>query len=64
MRLSGQFQIIFFFFLQKGFEHKKRSQAKINQQKKIKQTLNSKGNIFMRGKTSKTFRKQKKNKLV
>ena len=47
MKLSGQFQICFFFFLQKDFERKrKHPQAKINQQNKIKQTLNSKGNIF------------------
>ena len=38
---------LFFFFLQKDFERKrKHQQAKINQQNKIKQTLNSKGNIF------------------
>ena len=49
MRLSGQFRacaFFFVFFLRKGFERKKHSQAKINQQNKIKQTLNNKGNIF------------------
>ena len=50
MRLSGQFQAclfnFFFFFLRKGFERKKHSQAKINQQNKIKQTLNNKDNTF------------------
>ena len=62
MRLSGQFQtnFFFFFFLQKGFERKKHSQAKINQQKKIKQTKNSKGNIFYARKNFKNFSLTKK----
>ena len=64
MRLSGQFQTNFFFFLQEGFERKKHSQAKISQKKKIKQTLNSKGNIFYAQKNFKNFSLTKKKKLV
>ena len=60
MRLSGQFQTNFFFFLQEGFERKKHSQAKISQKKKIKQTLNSKGNIFYAQKNFKNFSLTKK----
>ena len=66
MRLSGQFQtnfFFFFFFLRKGFERKKHLQAKINQQKKIKQTINSKGNIFYARKNFKNFSLTKKKNL-
>ena len=44
MRLSRQFQTCLI-FLRKSIERKK-TQVKINQQNKIKQTLNNKGNIF------------------
>ena len=43
MRLLGQFQACLFFY-ENDLSVKK--QAKINQQNKIKQTLNNKGNIF------------------
>ena len=38
----------FFFFYKKTLNLKKHLQAKINQQNKIKPTLNNKGNIFSR----------------
>ena len=47
MRLSRQFQAYLFIFLRKGFEHKKNTHQKVNQQNKIKQTLNNKDNIFL-----------------
>ena len=47
MRLSGQFQACLFFFYELVLSVKKHSQAKMNQQNKIKQTLNNKGNIFL-----------------
>ena len=48
MRLSGQFQacLFIYFFTKRVWAKKKHSQAKINQQNKIKQTLNNKGNIL------------------
>ena len=36
----------FYFYLRENFECNKHSQVKINQQNKIKQKLNHKGNIF------------------
>ena len=44
--------LLIFFFLQKLLSVKKHSQAKINQQNKIKKIPNNKGNIFMSEKTS------------
>ena len=41
---------IFFFFYEKISHAQKHSQANINQQNKIKQTLNNKGNNFLRAK--------------
>ena len=46
MKLSGQFQACF-------FKERFRAHKNINQQNKIKQTLNSKGNNFSRAHTSK-----------
>ena len=46
MRLSVQFQA--WFFYEKISHAQKLSQANINQQNKIKQTLNNKGNNFSR----------------
>ena len=46
MILSRQFPACLFFFYEKVLSVKKHSQAKINQQNKIKQTLNNKGDIF------------------
>ena len=48
MRLSGQFQFqaCLFFLCEKVLSIKKHSQEKTNEQNKIKQTLNNKGNIF------------------
>ena len=54
MRLSGQFQACLFFFCMKRFRaYKNTSQSNINQQKKIKQTLNNKGNNFLHTQTFK-----------
>ena len=53
MRLSRQFQACLFFFYEKISHTQKHSQAKINQQNKIKQTLNNKGNNFLLVQTSK-----------
>ena len=48
MRLSGQFRAsLFIYFYEKVLSAQKHSQAKINQQNKIKQTLNNKGNNFL-----------------
>ena len=44
---------LFIFFYEKVLSVKKHSQAKINQQNKIKQTLNNKGNNFLLVQTSK-----------
>ena len=45
---------LFIYFCTKRFRaHKNMSQAKINEQNKIKRTKNSKGNNFLRTKTSK-----------
>ena len=44
--------LLIFFFLQKSLNVKKHSQAKINQQSKIKKIPNNKGNIFMSEKSS------------
>ena len=53
MRLSRQFQA-WLFFLQKYFKCKKKnSQANINQQNKIKHTLDNSGNNFLHAQTSK-----------
>ena len=53
MRLSRQFQA-WLFFLQKDFKCKnKNSQANINQQNKIKHTLDNSGNNFLHAQTSK-----------
>ena len=53
MRLSRQFQA-WLFFLQKDFKCKKKnSQANINQQNKIKHTLDNSGNNFLHAQTSK-----------
>ena len=46
MRLSGHFQACLFFFYKNVWSVRKHSQAKTNQQNKIKQTLNNKDNIF------------------
>ena len=50
MRLSRQFQAcsFSFFFYEKISRAQKYSQAKMNQQNKIKQTLNNKGNNLKR----------------
>ena len=42
-----------FFFYEKTSRAQKNSQANINQQNKIKQTLNNQGNNFLRAQTSK-----------
>ena len=48
MRLSGQFRAsLFIYFYEKVLSAQKHSQAKINQQNKIKQTLNNKDNNFL-----------------
>ena len=53
MRLSRQFQAsLFFFFNEKILRLQKHSQANINHQNKIKQTLNRKGNNFLHTQTS------------
>ena len=44
---------IFIFFYEKISPQQKHSQANINQQNKVKQTLNNKGNNFLRAETSK-----------
>ena len=41
MRLSGQFKACLFFFNEKILHAQKQSQANINQQNKIKETLNN-----------------------
>ena len=53
MRLSGQFQACLFFFYEKISRPQKHSQANINQQNRIMQTLNNKGNNFSNAQTSK-----------
>ena len=51
MRLSGQFQACF--YCKEKISHaQKHSQTNINQQNKIKQTLNNKGNNFSHAQTS------------
>ena len=55
MRLSRQFQACFFFY-EKISHTQKHSQVKINQQNKIKQTLNNKGNNFLLVQTSKRLK--------
>ena len=57
MKLSRQFQA--FFFYEKISHLQKHSQPNINQQNKIKQTLNNKGNSFS---PAKSFHKKKKKK--
>ena len=52
MRLSRQFQACLYFD-EKISHAQKHSQAKINHQNKIKQTLNNKGNNFLHAQTSK-----------
>ena len=54
MRLSRQFQACLF-FLRKNLKRKKKkkSQADINQQNKIKHTLDNSGNNFLHAQTSK-----------
>ena len=47
MRLSRQFQVCLFSFKKRFRVHKNTSQAKINEQNKIKQTLSNKGNNFL-----------------
>ena len=47
MRLLGQFQACLFFY-EKDLSVKKHSQAKINQQNKVKQTLNKGNNFYAR----------------
>ena len=53
MRLSRQFQACLFFFYEMILRAQKHSQANINQQNKIKQTLNKQGNNFLRAQFSK-----------
>ena len=53
MRLSGQFQTSLVLFYEKILRSQKHLQANTNQQNKIKQTLNNKGNNFSRAQTSK-----------
>ena len=53
MTLSRQFQACLFFFYGKISRAQKHSQANINQQNKIKQTLNKQGNNFLRAQFSK-----------
>ena len=53
MRLSGQFQASLFFFYEKVSPAQADSQVNINQQNKIKQTVNNKSNNVLRAQTSK-----------
>ena len=57
MRLSSQFQVCLFIYLfifnEKISVAQKYSQANYNQQNKIKQILNNKGNNFSRAQSSK-----------
>ena len=48
MKLSRQFKACLFIFYEKISCALKHSQAKMNQQNKIKQTLNNKDNNFLR----------------
>ena len=50
---QDNFKLVFVFFTKRFPAHKKHSQANINQQDKIKQTLKNKGNNFSRAQTSK-----------
>ena len=56
MRLSRQFQACLIFFTKIFRAQQKHSQADINQQNKIKQTLNNKANIFLCAETSKSVK--------
>ena len=47
MKLSRQFQVCLFSFKKRFQVHKNTSQAQINEQNKIKQTLSNKGNNFL-----------------
>ena len=52
MKLSGQFHACLFFSYKNISRAQKHLQANINQQNRIKQTLNNKGNNFLPAKAS------------